>query len=60
MRKKGSNLSLKDRLAALAVPVLIYGGIAAIVLIRFVSTPDVIESSALPPAEIVQARAVDE
>jgi colicin import membrane protein len=60
MRKKGNNLPLKDRLAALAVPILIYGGIAAFVFIRFVSTTDVIESSGLPPAEIVQARTVDE
>ena len=60
MRKKSNALPLKDRLAALAVPVLIYGGIAAFVFIRFVSAPDIIESSGVPPAEIVQARTVDE
>jgi colicin import membrane protein len=42
------------------VPILIYGGIAAFVFIRFVNGPDVIESSGLPPAEIVQAQIVDE
>jgi colicin import membrane protein len=60
MRKKSNSLPLKDRLAALAVPILIYGGIAAFVFIRFVNGPDVIESSGLPPAEIVRAQIVDE
>lgn len=60
MRRRESKLSLKDRLAAAAVPIAIYGAIILFTVYGFWNQVIQVESSSLPPKEdIVQATTVD-
>ena len=60
MRRRESKLSLKDRLAAAAVPIAIYGAIILFTVYGFWDQVVQVESSSLPPKEdIVQATTVD-
>ena len=60
MRRRDANISFKDRLAAAAVPIVIYGSIIFFTVYGFWDQVVQIESSSLPPKEdIVQATTVD-
>ncbi|MBT5031599.1 MAG: TonB family protein [Proteobacteria bacterium] len=60
MRRRDTNISFKDRLAAAAVPIVIYGAIIFFTVYGFWDQVVQVESSSLPPKEdIVQATTVD-
>jgi colicin import membrane protein len=60
MRRRESKLSFKDRLAAAAVPIVIYGAIVLFTAYGFWDQVMQVESSSLPPKEdIIQATTVD-
>ncbi|MDG2089367.1 MAG: energy transducer TonB [Arenicellaceae bacterium] len=60
MRRRESKLSFKDRLAAAAVPIAIYGGIFLFTAYGFWDQVMQVESSSLTPKEdIIQATTVD-
>ena len=60
MRRRGANVSFKDRLVAVAVPIVIYGSIIFFTVYGFWDQVVQVESSSLPPKEdIVNATTVD-